>query len=118
MSISCTKFYQIKILGQFAADHQAGLIFYLFIFNVSSFAVFISVGVISMKDVQSHSICLEVMPLCTGFLPMPSIRLSKYIAGGTSKTDTHSKVHPFPPGQLYNSTKSMQIHVIATAGEQ
>ncbi|XP_065365751.1 trafficking protein particle complex subunit 10 [Calliphora vicina] len=77
-----------------------------------------SSGVISMKDVESHSICLDVMPLCTGFLPMPSIRLSKYTAGGKSKTDTHSKVHPFPPGQLYNSTKSIQIHVIATAGEQ
>lgn len=75
-------------------------------------------GVISMKDVESHSISLDVMPLCTGFLPMPSIRLSKYIAGGKSKTE-HSKVHPFPPGQLYNSTKSIQIHVIAaTAGEQ
>ncbi|XP_037817828.1 trafficking protein particle complex subunit 10 [Lucilia sericata] len=77
-----------------------------------------SSGVISMKEVESHSISLDVMPLCTGFLPMPSIRLSKYTAGGKNKTDTHSKVHPFPPGQLYNSTKSMQIHVIATAVEQ
>lgn len=67
-----------------------------------------------MKDVDSHSISLDVMPLSTGFLPMPSIRLSKYTAGGKSKTDGHSKVHPFPPGQVYNSTKSMQIHVIAS----
>uniref|UniRef100_A0A1A9UF37 Trafficking protein particle complex subunit 10 n=1 Tax=Glossina austeni TaxID=7395 RepID=A0A1A9UF37_GLOAU len=74
-----------------------------------------SIGVISMKDVDSHSISLDVMPLSTGFLPMPSIRLSKYTAGGKNKTDAHSKAHPFPPGQLYNSTKSMQIHVI---GEQ
>ncbi|KPU75548.1 uncharacterized protein Dana_GF11835, isoform B [Drosophila ananassae] len=76
-------------------------------------------GVVSMKDVDSHSISLDVMPLSTGFLPMPSIRLSKYTAGGKSKTDGHSKVHPFPPGQVYNSTKSMQIHVIASvAGDQ
>uniref|UniRef100_A0A6P4EKL3 Trafficking protein particle complex subunit 10 isoform X1 n=1 Tax=Drosophila rhopaloa TaxID=1041015 RepID=A0A6P4EKL3_DRORH len=76
-------------------------------------------GVVSMKDVDSHSISLDVMPLSTGFLPMPSIRLSKYTAGGKSKTDAHSKVHPFPPGQVYNSTKSMQIHVIASvAGDQ
>ncbi|XP_017134492.1 trafficking protein particle complex subunit 10 isoform X2 [Drosophila elegans] len=78
-----------------------------------------SAGVVSMKDVDSHSISLDVMPLSTGFLPMPSIRLSKYTAGGKSKTDAHSKVHPFPPGQVYNSTKSMQIHVIASvAGDQ
>lgn len=76
-------------------------------------------GVVSMKDVDSHSISLDVMPLSTGFLPMPSIRLSKYTAGGKSKTDSHSKVHPFPPGQVYNSTKSLQIHVIASvSGEQ
>ncbi|XP_067614084.1 trafficking protein particle complex subunit 10 [Eurosta solidaginis] len=78
-----------------------------------------SAGVVSMKDVESHSISLDVMPLSTGFLPMPNIRLSRYTAGGTSKTDTHSKVHPFPQGQVYNSTKSMQIHVIASSnGEQ
>ncbi|EDV48965.1 trafficking protein particle complex subunit 10 isoform X2 [Drosophila erecta] len=78
-----------------------------------------SAGVVSMKDVDSHSISLDVMPLSTGFLPMPSIRLSKYTAGGKSKTDGHSKVHPFPPGQVYNCTKSMQIHVIASvAGDQ
>ncbi|KAH8382030.1 hypothetical protein KR009_001512, partial [Drosophila setifemur] len=78
-----------------------------------------SAGVVSMKDVDCHSISLDVMPLSTGFLPMPSIRLSKYTAGGKSKNDAHSKVHPFPPGQVYNSTKSMQIHVIASvAGDQ
>ncbi|EDW81077.1 uncharacterized protein Dwil_GK11213 [Drosophila willistoni] len=73
-----------------------------------------SAGVVSMKDVDSHSISLDVMPLSTGFLPMPSIRLSKYTAGGKTKADAHSKVHPFPPGQVYNSTKSLQIHVIAS----
>ncbi|ALC47741.1 SIDL [Drosophila busckii] len=77
-----------------------------------------SAGVVSMKDVDCHSISLDVMPLSTGFLPMPSIRLSKYTAGGKSKTDAHSKVHPFPPGQVYNSTKSMQIHVIASVSAE
>ncbi|XP_030375969.1 trafficking protein particle complex subunit 10 [Scaptodrosophila lebanonensis] len=73
-----------------------------------------SAGVVSMQDVDSHSISLDVMPLSTGFLPMPSIRLSKYTAGGKNKNDAHSKVYPFPPGQVYNSTKSVQIHVIAS----
>uniref|UniRef100_W8BQL7 Trafficking protein particle complex subunit 10 n=2 Tax=Ceratitis capitata TaxID=7213 RepID=W8BQL7_CERCA len=78
-----------------------------------------SAGVVSMKDVDCHSISLDVMPLSTGFLPMPNIRLSRYTAGGKNKADTHSKVHPFPQGQVYNSTKSMQIHVIASSnGEQ
>lgn len=65
-----------------------------------------SAGVISMKDVESHSISLDVMPLSTGFLPMPSIRLSQY-------KQAHTKVVPFAVGQIYNSTKSMQIHVMA-----
>lgn len=73
------------------------------------------IGIISMKVVVSHSISLDVMPLCTGFLPLPSIRLLKYTAGGKNKAELTSKVQPFPPGQLYNSTKGMQIHVIASA---
>lgn len=69
-----------------------------------------------MKDINSHSISLDVMPLSTGFLPMPSIRLSKYTPPNSkaNKQDLHLKLQPFPPGQVYNSTKSMQVHVIAS----
>lgn len=70
-------------------------------------------GVISMQDREAQSIILEVLPLSAGFLPMPNIRLSKYISA--EKTEIHPKLQPFPPGQIYNSTKSMQIHVLATA---
>ncbi|KXJ74586.1 hypothetical protein RP20_CCG013385 [Aedes albopictus] len=73
-------------------------------------------GVISMEDVDSHSITLDVLPLTAGFLPLPNIRLSKYIsANKSSKTDAHPRLQPFPPGQIYNSTKSMQIHVLASS---
>ncbi|XP_053694364.1 trafficking protein particle complex subunit 10 [Sabethes cyaneus] len=71
-------------------------------------------GVISMEEVESHSITLEVLPLTAGFLPLPNVRLSKYISMNKSKTDTHPRLQPFPPGQIYNSTKSMQIHVLAS----
>ncbi|XP_055546416.1 trafficking protein particle complex subunit 10 [Wyeomyia smithii] len=72
-------------------------------------------GVISMEEVESHSITLEVLPLTAGFLPLPNVRLSKYISINKSKTDSHPRLQPFPPGQIYNSTKSMQIHVLASS---
>uniref|UniRef100_A0A2M4BAU0 Putative transmembrane protein n=1 Tax=Anopheles marajoara TaxID=58244 RepID=A0A2M4BAU0_9DIPT len=71
-------------------------------------------GVISMEEVESHSITLDVLPLAAGFLPLPNIRLSKYISASKSKSDAHPRLQPFPPGQIYNSTKSMQIHVLAS----
>ncbi|XP_058822162.1 trafficking protein particle complex subunit 10 [Topomyia yanbarensis] len=72
-------------------------------------------GVISMEEVESHSITLDVLPLTAGFLPLPNIRLSKYISANKSKPDAHPRLQPFPPGQIYNSTKSMQIHVLASS---
>lgn len=70
-----------------------------------------------MEEVESHSITLDVLPLAAGFLPLPNIRLSKYIS--KSKTnDTHPRLQPFPPGQIYNSTKSMQIHVLASTNAE
>ena len=69
-------------------------------------------GVISMADKEAQSVMLEVLPLSTGFLPLPNIRLSKYISA--EKTEMHPKLQPFPPGQIYNSTKSIQIHVLAS----
>lgn len=70
-------------------------------------------GVISMLDRDAQSVMVEVLPLCAGFLPLPNIRLSKYISA--EKNEIHPKLQPFPPGQVYNATKSLQIHVLATA---
>lgn len=70
-------------------------------------------GVISMAERDAQSVMVEVLPLSAGFLPLPNIRLSKYISA--EKNEIHPKLQPFPPGQIYNSTKSLQIHVLATA---
>lgn len=77
-----------------------------------------SAGVVSMRDIESQSMLLDVLPLSAGFLPMPNIRLSKYIAvdKGRAEGQSHPKLQPFPPGQVYNATKSMQIHVLASTG--
>lgn len=70
-------------------------------------------GVVSMTERNAQSVMVEVLPLCAGFLPLPNIRISKYISA--EKNEIHPKLQPFPPGQIYNSTKSLQIHVLATA---
>lgn len=70
-------------------------------------------GVVSMAERNAQSVMVEVLPLCAGFLPLPNIRLSKYISA--EKNEIHPKLQPFPPGQIFNSTKSLQIHVLATA---
>lgn len=72
-----------------------------------------SAGVIEMGDVNEKEITLDVFPLTAGFLPLPNIRLSKYVANKT-KND-NPKLIPFAPTQIYNSTKSLQIHVLASS---
>lgn len=69
-----------------------------------------SAGVVTMTDSKEASITLDVFPLTAGFLPLPNIRLSKYIAN-KSKGE-NPKLIPFAPTQVYNSTKSLQIHVL------
>jgi trafficking protein particle complex subunit 10 len=71
-----------------------------------------SAGVISMADLNETIITLDVFPLTAGFLPLPNIRLSKYVANAT-KND-NPKLAPFAPTQVYNTTKSLQIHVLAS----
>lgn len=67
-------------------------------------------GVTSMVDRDAQSVMFDVMPLSAGFLPLPNIRLSKYISA--DKTETHPKLQPFPPGNVYNASKSLQVHVL------
>jgi hypothetical protein len=69
------------------------------------------------------------MPLCGGHLPLPTVRLSKYIpaegAGGaaTSGRDSSAssgaqhqlagaRLDPFAPWQVYNMSRAQQIHVL------
>lgn len=75
-------------------------------------------GVISLVEVTGDTIILDVMPLSAGFLPLPNIRLSKYVAAGQGKTADSPRLLPFQPGQVYNSTKSLQIHVLASTNAE
>lgn len=72
-----------------------------------------SSGVVSMAEVEHQTITVEVLPLSAGFLAMPTIRILKYVQGSRSDS-TVPKLHQFPPGQIYNATKSMQIHVLSS----
>lgn len=43
------------------------------------------IGVIAMEtnSAEPQNVTLDVMPLIAGYLPLPSVRLSKYIAANT-----------------------------------
>ncbi|KAK4885083.1 hypothetical protein RN001_001354 [Aquatica leii] len=77
-------------------------------------------GVVSFEtDMEPQTIVLDVMPLNNGFLPLPLVRLSKYIPADSSgsdkprkSTETHPRLEPFSPGQVYNISKGQQVHVI------
>ncbi|KAF5299108.1 hypothetical protein FQR65_LT09466 [Abscondita terminalis] len=79
-----------------------------------------SAGVVSFEtDVEPQTIVLDVMPLNNGFLPLPSVRLSKYIPADSSisekprkSNEIHPRLEPFSPGQVYNISKGEQVHVI------
>ncbi|XP_022909829.2 trafficking protein particle complex subunit 10 [Onthophagus taurus] len=79
-------------------------------------------GVVSfISDPEPQTVTLEVMPLTSGYLPLPLIRLSKYIPAEFTvsdkimKPETHPRLEPFSAGQVYNSSKGQQVHVIAAS---
>jgi hypothetical protein len=57
---------------QLCSDHL-GISYILFIMG------FICAGVISLVSADKQIVRLDVMPLIGGFLPLPLVRLSKYI---------------------------------------
>ncbi|XP_068619603.1 trafficking protein particle complex subunit 10 [Battus philenor] len=67
-------------------------------------------------------VTLDVMPLVAGYLPLPTVRLSKYIAANTKdpKKDisAHPRLEPFSPGQVYHAGKAMQVHVLPPAPKE
>lgn len=42
-------------------------------------------GIVSLEVVEKQSVTLDVMPLTSGFLPLPVVRLSRYIPATESK---------------------------------
>ncbi|KAL0275695.1 UNVERIFIED_CONTAM: hypothetical protein PYX00_003484 [Menopon gallinae] len=73
-------------------------------------------GVITFDSESKKNVTLDVMPLCQGFLPMPSVRLSKYIPAAKKDTNRQETSRPrlesFNPGQVYTASKSRQVHVL------
>lgn len=75
-------------------------------------------GVITMESTcaEPQNVTLDVMPLVAGYLPLPTVRLSKYIAANTKdpKKDisAHPRLEPFSPGQVYHAAKAKQVHVL------
>lgn len=86
-------------------------------------------GVFCMEGTPKHTVTLDVMPLICGFLPLPAVRLSKYIPaeqkskdgnrkadlGGYSGANLLPRLEPFSPGQVFNWSKALQVHVLATS---
>lgn len=95
-------------------QNQFNDLMYEVLFDQNIWAVYgRSAGVVSMADTNESIITLDVFPLTAGFLPLPNIRLSKYVA--TAAKNDNPKLLPFAPTQVYNSTKSLQIHVLASS---
>nr|XP_023019434.1 trafficking protein particle complex subunit 10 [Leptinotarsa decemlineata] len=80
-------------------------------------------GVVSFDSDKTQTVVLDVMPLTSGHLPLPLVRISKYIPAesgtpeSSKKGDTHPRLEPFSPGQVYNKSKGKQLHVIASTSE-
>ncbi|XP_034946157.1 trafficking protein particle complex subunit 10 isoform X2 [Chelonus insularis] len=79
-------------------------------------------GILTLNDTDEQSVTLDVMPLKSGYLPLPIVRLSRYIAAIEPKSDPFKhvecsgpKLEPFNVGQVYNASKSQQIYVLPAA---
>ncbi|XP_070562685.1 trafficking protein particle complex subunit 10-like [Ptychodera flava] len=94
-----------------------------------------SSGVFDLPNTSkaSHDVSLEVMPLIAGFLPIPSVKLSRYISRKTNtagneeekeedmvdsdnvndlQSDVGPHLEPFNTGQVYVSSQTHQVHVM------
>lgn len=84
-------------------------------------------GVLTLEGGVRQSVTMDVMPLTGGFLPLPSVRLSKYIPADSKQTTPRDggrkmdyigsassvpRLQPFTPGQVYNFSKAQQVHVL------
>lgn len=75
-------------------------------------------GVTHLADKEPYSVTFDVIPLIGGFLPLPTVRLSKYIPENPSNSQLKEsmaptvKLEPFDPGLVYNWSRAMQAHVL------
>lgn len=54
--------------------------------NVLAIIFNFSTGVLNLSDMDEQTVLLDVMPLVNGYLPLPSVRLSKYIPAGSKSS--------------------------------
>ncbi|RWS12306.1 trafficking protein particle complex subunit 10-like protein [Dinothrombium tinctorium] len=76
-------------------------------------------GVLNETSENVFKLSFEILPLTTGFLPLPSIRLSKYIACEKQSTNANvaeAKLVAFDTGQVYNWSRGLQINVLPSSG--
>jgi len=75
-------------------------------------------AVINLQQSLRQNIIVDVMPLTGGHLPLPTVRLSKYIpAEGRSGALGGARLDPFSVGQVYNMSRAQQIHVLPPANQ-
>ena len=71
-------------------------------------------AVVNIAQSSKQNIVVDVMPLVGGHLALPTVRLSKYIPAD-SKTGGGlgaARLDPFATGQVYNMSRSQQVHVL------
>ncbi|CAG0892147.1 unnamed protein product [Cyprideis torosa] len=77
-----------------------------------------SSGVLNVdSDSKEHVLHVEVMPLVSGSLSIPSVRISRYLPASSSPLPGSSSSMPrleaFAVGQVYNFSKTALVHVIS-----
>lgn len=76
-------------------------------------------GVVTLDESHKQTIQLDVMPLISGYLPVPHVRLSRYIPADQKPLGKAASLHPrrepFSPGQVFNNSKALQVHVLPSA---
>lgn len=111
----------LRPAGEKEASGSGGSLMYEVLAEQSVWAVCgRTAGVVSVADGGGiQHVTLDVMPLASGFLPLPLVRLSRYIPAdkAAEQPQAHPRLEPFAPGQVYNGSKGRQIHVLAPVNE-
>lgn len=59
----------------------------------------------------TQTVSIEVMPLMSGFLPIPTLNVFRYFPSN-SRQNIESKLEQFSTGQVYDASKGIQTHVL------
>ncbi|XP_026809852.1 trafficking protein particle complex subunit 10 isoform X1 [Rhopalosiphum maidis] len=59
----------------------------------------------------TQSVSVEVMPLMSGYLPIPTLNVFRYFPSN-SRQNIESKMEQFSTGQVYDASKGVQTHVL------